>query len=103
MRDSLPSHFFFAFEDDTHVKGQRLVGGEQRLERLDLRPNLTFVVDGAAGVEVAIAFRGLEGRRKPFVERDRRAERRSVHRPARWAWTRREANRRIRVDDPRSR
>jgi hypothetical protein len=31
--------------------------------------HLAFVVDRAAGVEVAVALGGLEGRREPFVER----------------------------------
>ena len=51
------------------MSGKRVIGGQQRLERLDLRNHLALVVDRAAGVEVAVALCGLEGRREPFVER----------------------------------
>ncbi len=67
--NSLPSHFFFAFEEDADVERQLAVVGEQRFESLDLRPDLALVVDGAAGVEIAVALGGLEGRREPLVER----------------------------------
>ncbi len=67
--NSLPADFFFAFEKHAHVQGQLAVGGQQRLQRLDLRPHLALVVDRAARVEVAVALGGLEGRREPLVER----------------------------------
>ena len=69
VRNSLPSHLFFAFEQDADVERQRAVRGQQRLERLDLRDHLALVVDRAAGVEIAVALGGLEGRREPLVER----------------------------------
>ena len=68
-RNSLPSHLLFAFEQDAHVERQLAVGGQQRLQRLDLRPHLALVVHRAAGVEVAVALRRLEGRREPLVQR----------------------------------
>jgi hypothetical protein len=34
--DGLASHFFFALEENAHIEGQRAVGGQQRLECLDL-------------------------------------------------------------------
>ncbi len=45
------------------------MAASNRLESLDLRHHLAFVVDRAAGVDVAVALGGLEGRREPLVER----------------------------------
>ena len=41
----------------------------QRFDGFDFHPELAFVVDRAAGVEIVVALGGLEGRRNPFVER----------------------------------
>ena len=38
---------------------------------LHVHVHLPFVVDRAAGIEVAVALRGLKGRRHPFVKRVR--------------------------------
>ena len=38
-------------------------------EGFDVHPDLAFVVDSAARVEIAVALRWLEGRRSPFVQR----------------------------------
>ena len=65
--DSLAADLFFAFKEDADVDGQLAVGGEQRLQALDLRPDLALVVAGAAAVEVAVALGWLEGRRDPLV------------------------------------
>jgi hypothetical protein len=46
-----------------------MVGLEERFEGLHLHPELAFVVDGAAGIDVLVTFGGLEGRRNPFIER----------------------------------
>ena len=67
--NSLSSHFFFAFKQYAHVERERMFGGQQRLQSLDLRPHLPFVIHSAARVEVAVAFCRLEGRREPFIER----------------------------------
>ena len=67
--NSLPADFFFAFEDDAHVERQRLLAASSDSSALTCAHDLALVVDGAAGVEVAVALGRLEGRRKPFVER----------------------------------
>jgi len=67
--DRLASYFLFALEEDAHIEWQRAVGCQQRFQCLNLGHHLAFVVDRAARVDVAIALRGLEGRRKPLVER----------------------------------
>jgi len=56
--------------DDVHWEGA--ARGEVRLERGDVQPELAFVVDAAARVDVAIADRGLERGRGPELERLRR-------------------------------
>ena len=42
---------------------------EERLESLHFHPELAFVVDRAARINVVIALGGLEGRGVPFIER----------------------------------
>ncbi len=49
--------------------GSLPLAGQQRFQRLHLRPHLALVVHRAAGVDVAVAFGGLEGRREPLVQR----------------------------------
>ena len=49
--------------------GSLLVSGQQRLQRLYLRPHLALVVHRAASVDVAIALHRLEGRGFPFIQR----------------------------------
>ena len=41
---------------------------EKRLESLDVHVHLALVVDSSAGIEIAVALGGLEGRRLPLVE-----------------------------------
>ena len=68
--DRLAADFFFAFEDDLHVDGQLAAAGlQERFEGFHFHPELAFVVDGAAGVDVVVALGGLKGRSVPFVER----------------------------------
>ncbi len=68
--NSLPSDLLVALEDDAHVDGQlAFVGGQERFQGFDLRPDLALVVTGAAAVDVAVALGRLEGRREPLVER----------------------------------
>src|SRR5208337_2624257 len=59
-RNTLAANLFFTLEQDAHNQRERVVGGQQRLQRLDLRDHLAFVVDRAARVEIAVALRGLE-------------------------------------------
>jgi hypothetical protein len=41
----------------------------KRFERLHFHPELAFVVNGAAGVDVVVTLGRLEGRSVPFIER----------------------------------
>ncbi len=69
LGDSLAADLFLAFEDDADVDGELAAAGdEQGLEGFDVHPHLALVVDGAAGVEIAVALGGLEGRGVPLVE-----------------------------------
>ena len=68
--DGFAADFFFAFENHFHVDRQLAAAGlHEGFESFDFHPELAFVVDGAAGVDVVVALGGLEGRRVPFVER----------------------------------
>jgi hypothetical protein len=63
LRDGFTADFFFAFKDDADIQREFAVAAlEEGLEGLDLHPELAFVVYGAAGVNVAVALGGLEGR-----------------------------------------
>ena len=58
--DALAAHFFFALDQHADVDGQLAVATlEQRLKCFELHPELAFVVDGAAGVDVLIALARL--------------------------------------------
>ena len=50
------------------LRGRVLLAASKSFESFDLHPDLAFVIDGAAGVDVAVALGGLEGRREPFVD-----------------------------------
>src|ERR1043166_3219748 len=63
------AHFFLAFGEDDDVDGKLARGLEVRLDRLQMEEQLAFVVDGAAGEDLVVADRGLEGRRLPELER----------------------------------
>ena len=68
--DRLAADFFFAFENHFHVDRQLAAAGlHEGLEGFDFHPELAFVVDGAAGIDVVIAFGRLKRRSVPFVER----------------------------------
>ena len=68
--DAFAADFFFALEDDADVDGElAFVRGEEGFKGFDVHPDLALVVDGAAGVEIAVALGGLERGRDPLVER----------------------------------
>ena len=61
--DRLSADFFFAFENYFHVYRQLAAAGlHERFESFDFHPELAFVVDGAAGIDVVIAFGRLKRR-----------------------------------------
>ena len=69
FRDLLAAYFFFAFENYPHVDRQlAAIRFEQRFQRLDMDIHLPLVVDGAAGVQVAVALRRLKRWRPPFIK-----------------------------------
>jgi len=73
--DRLPAHFFLALDDELHVDRQlAAMALHQRLDGLDLHPQLALVVDCAAGVDVLVALGRLERRRDPLVQRLRRLD-----------------------------
>ena len=67
--DEFAADLFFAFQQHADVDGQLSVFGHELGEGLDLDPDLPFVVDGAAGIDVFIANGRLEGGGDPFVQR----------------------------------
>ena len=68
--NGLAADFLFAFQDDAHVDRQLAVAGfHQRLEGLQLHPELAFVVHRAASIDVVVALGGLKRRRLPLVQR----------------------------------
>src|ERR1700760_2624184 len=68
--DSLSTHLFLAFDQHPEVDGETAFRClEHRLERLYLEKSLSFIVHGATGVEIAIAFGGFERRCNPLIER----------------------------------
>ena len=53
-----------------HVNRQLAAAGlHEGFEGFDFHPELAFIVDGAAGVDVVVALGRLKRRRLPFVER----------------------------------
>src|SRR4051812_48107156 len=70
LGNGFSANFFFTFENDLDIDGQlAIVRFEQRLEGLHLHPELTFVINRTASVDVVIALCGLEWRADPLVER----------------------------------
>ena len=65
----LAADLFFALDQETYVDGQPIFRSEPGFNALDVRERLAFVVGRTAGVDVAIASRGLEGRGLPKIER----------------------------------
>ncbi len=61
--------FFFAFDHDFDVDGQLAVDAQVRLDRGDVHQALALVVDRAATVQLAVAHRRVERRRRPQLER----------------------------------
>ena len=69
-RDRFAANFFFAFDDELHIQRQlAVVALHQGFDGFDFHPELAFVVDCAASVNVVVALGGLERRRDPLVER----------------------------------
>ena len=72
--DAFAADLFLALEDDSDVYGELAAvcgeeaGGEEGFKGLEVHPKLALVVDGAAGVEVAVALGGFKGWGEPFVE-----------------------------------
>ena len=58
-----------ALEQHLDVHRQASLLRQVRLDRLHVHEDLALVVDGAAGVELAVAHRGLERRRGPQLQR----------------------------------
>ena len=67
--DVLASGLLFAFDQESHIDWKVSVVLQQAFHRLEQDVSLSFVVGGAARVEIVSAHGGLEGRRRPFVER----------------------------------
>src|SRR5205814_9493485 len=63
------SNLFFTFRDQDDVERKSLACRQVRLERFYVQEKLAFVVNGSARVDLAIAYRWLERRRSPQVER----------------------------------
>ena len=61
--------FFFAFEEEGDVAGEFVIGVVvlKGTDGFEYERDLAFVVAGAAGVDVAIADGGFEGRGVPFI------------------------------------
>ncbi len=59
---------FFTFHQQGEIHRQPRVR-LPRENRLDMRPNLAFIVGGAAGVYGVVAHGGREGRRRPKFQR----------------------------------
>ena len=68
--DAFAADFFFAFEEHANIDGQLAAAGlEQRLEGLQLHPELAFVVHRAARVDVLLRSVGSHGGVVPLVQR----------------------------------
>ncbi len=63
------AHLFLAFEDDLDVHRQRAGLRQVRFDGLHVHEDLALVVDRAARVELAVAHRGFERRRRPELQR----------------------------------
>ena len=62
-------HFLLALEQHLDVHRQPAVLRQVRLDRLHVHEDLALVVDGAAGIELAVAHGGVERRRRPQLDR----------------------------------
>ena len=60
---------FFAFDDDLDVDRQLAVDAQVRFDRGEVHQALALVVDRAAPVDLAVAHRRFERRRRPELER----------------------------------
>ena len=65
----LAADLLFALDHELELQRQLAGGLDPGLGAFDVREHLPLVVGRAAGVEVAVADRRLEGRRDPLVER----------------------------------
>ena len=88
------ARLLLALDEVPDAAGQRTDRLEPRLDRPDARQELALVVRGAAGPDAAVADGGLVRRRRPQLERARRAARRSAGRRSRCAARRRSRRRR---------
>ncbi len=61
--------FLFALDEELHLQRQLLARLDPGFDAFDVSEHLAFVVGGAAGVDVAVANRRLERRRRPLAER----------------------------------
>ena len=71
-REMFGAHLFLALDDNDDVHRERAARGEMRLECGDVEPELAFVVNTAARIDVAVADGGLECWRGPEFEGFRR-------------------------------
>ncbi len=67
--DGSAADFLFAFDQELEIHRERAVYRAQGLDGLDVHVHLAFVVGGSAGVDVAVAHGGLEGRALPELQR----------------------------------
>ncbi len=88
-REMVAPDLFFALGQNDDVDRQAATHDEVRLERLDVREQLPFVVDRSAREDLAVAHRRLERRRRPELERLGRLHVvMPVHEHRRLAWPR---------------
>ena len=59
------AELLLAFKDELYIDRQRADRLEQRLDGFHMNEGLSFVVRGAAGIEILTPHRRLEGRRGP--------------------------------------
>src|SRR5437667_2474972 len=64
------AHFLFTLDDNFYIQRQlAAVRLHERFECFHLHPELAFVIDRAASIDVVIALGRFEGRGNPFIER----------------------------------
>ena len=61
--------FLFALDEHLDVHRKRSGLTQPGLDGLEVHEDLALVVGAAARVDLAVAYRGLEGRRDPLVQR----------------------------------
>jgi hypothetical protein len=63
------AHLLLSLDQELEVDGQRSVRLQQAAGRLDLKEELSLVVDGPTGPALTVGQGGLEGRPSPLVQR----------------------------------